>query len=364
MRYHLRRRAGIVCLLVLLGLGGAATAVHAQNPPEEIEYYATDALGSVRIVFRPSGEVLGRSDYLPFGETLNQSGSLPRQRFTGQERDGEAGLDYFNARSLQARTGRMNGPDPLFGNVIRTPQSWNRYSYVRNQPLTLVDPTGMQFTSGVTEWAQLEPLAPLKLRTTDADGGEFGSMSGGDRADPPNTSDLADGSVGGDDPATTRTPPATPAPSDPGTTDGTGGGDTESSRSADWKGFSACMSRYHFSAAVGTLSGSQTAEYVADFLEFGTGPVGAMDFLGSVAMKLSEVHTAGKPYGSILASAYRETKKSLSLNRKTAAQSVKPLSDFIGKYVSPALWVTATFTVSYDAIIAVQCSTTLDGRLR
>jgi RHS repeat-associated protein len=164
-------------------------------------------------VFRPSGEVLGRSDYLPFGETLNQSGSLPRQRFTGQERDGEAGLDYFNARSLQARTGRMNGPDPLFGNVIRTPQSWNRYSYVRNQPLTLVDPTGMQFTSGVTEWAQLEPLAPLKLRTTDADGGEFGAMSGGDRADPADPGQLTVGGGGSDEPPA-RIPPPPPGPDD------------------------------------------------------------------------------------------------------------------------------------------------------
>jgi RHS repeat-associated protein len=86
--------------------------------------------------------VLGRSDYLPFGETLNQSGTLPRQRFTGQERDGEAGLDYFNARNLQARTGRMNAPDPLFGNAMTNPQRWNRYAYVTNSPLTLTDPSG------------------------------------------------------------------------------------------------------------------------------------------------------------------------------------------------------------------------------
>jgi hypothetical protein len=76
---------------VLFGALVAATpAAHAQTPPEEIEYYATDALGSVRIVFKANVEVIGRSAYLPFGETLNQSGALPRQRFTGQERDPSA----------------------------------------------------------------------------------------------------------------------------------------------------------------------------------------------------------------------------------------------------------------------------------
>jgi hypothetical protein len=38
----------------------------------------------VRLVFDAQGNVKGRSDYLPFGETFNQTGALPRQRFTGQ----------------------------------------------------------------------------------------------------------------------------------------------------------------------------------------------------------------------------------------------------------------------------------------
>ena len=118
-------------VIVALGLAGVlGTPALASAQTETIEYYATDALGSVRVVFTPTGQVLGRSDYLPFGETFNQSGALPHQRFTGQERDGEAGLDYFNARSLQTRTGRMNQPDPLFGDAMTNPQRWNRYAYV------------------------------------------------------------------------------------------------------------------------------------------------------------------------------------------------------------------------------------------
>jgi RHS repeat-associated protein len=132
-------------VVIVFALAGALDAglVSAQNPPEAVEYYATDALGSVRVVFTPSGQVIGRSAYLPFGETRDQSGSLPRQRFTGQERDGEAGLDYFNARSLQMRTGRMNQPDSLFGNALTSPQRWNRYAYVDNNPLGMTDPSGL-----------------------------------------------------------------------------------------------------------------------------------------------------------------------------------------------------------------------------
>ena len=74
---------------------------------EVVEYYATDAVGSIRAVFNAAGNVTGRSDYLPFGEEFEGTGTLPAARFTGQDRDPEAGLDYFKARAMAARTGRF-----------------------------------------------------------------------------------------------------------------------------------------------------------------------------------------------------------------------------------------------------------------
>jgi RHS repeat-associated protein len=143
-------RAVLVAALLLL----AGSPLWAQAPPEAIEYYARDAVGSVRIVFDVQGNVLGRSDYLPFGETWNQSGALPRQRFTGQARDGEAGLDDFNARAYQPLFGRFTRPDPISGNVY-APQSWNAYAYVQNRPLVATDPSGMQ-----TYYLPYNPLPP------------------------------------------------------------------------------------------------------------------------------------------------------------------------------------------------------------
>jgi RHS repeat-associated protein len=64
--------------------------------------------------------------------------------FSGKERDAESGLDYFGARYFSSPQGRFTSPDPLLNSGRPwEPQSWNRYSYVLNNPLRYVDPTGL-----------------------------------------------------------------------------------------------------------------------------------------------------------------------------------------------------------------------------
>jgi RHS repeat-associated protein len=66
-----------------------------------------------------------------------------RQKFTLKERDNETGLDYFGARYSSSIQGRFTSVDPLLESAEREmPQSWNRYSYVLNNPLAYTDPTG------------------------------------------------------------------------------------------------------------------------------------------------------------------------------------------------------------------------------
>jgi RHS repeat-associated protein len=56
--------------------------------------------------------------------------------FTGKERDGETGLDYFGARYFSGAQGRFTSPDPLLNSGRPwEPQSWNRYTYALNNPL-------------------------------------------------------------------------------------------------------------------------------------------------------------------------------------------------------------------------------------
>ena len=68
---------------------------------------------------------------------------LETPHYTGKERDAESGLDYFGARYYGSTMGRFMSPDePFVDQSPGDPQSWNLYSYVRNNPLTNVDPDG------------------------------------------------------------------------------------------------------------------------------------------------------------------------------------------------------------------------------
>ena len=63
----------------------------------------------------------------------------------GKERDIDTGLDYFGARYMSAAQGRFTSPDAPFADQDPyEPQSWNLYSYVRNNPLKFVDETGRE----------------------------------------------------------------------------------------------------------------------------------------------------------------------------------------------------------------------------
>jgi RHS repeat-associated protein len=66
-------------------------------------------------------------------------------KFTGQERDSESGADYFDARHYTSIMGRFLQPDPagLSAADPSNPQSWNRYAYVLNNPLSNIDPAGL-----------------------------------------------------------------------------------------------------------------------------------------------------------------------------------------------------------------------------
>jgi RHS repeat-associated protein len=93
-------------------------------------------------------EVKARFDYMPFGEEItvgrfDYGGVGLRQKFTGYERDSESGLDYAKARYYANAQGRFTSVDPLMASARpQLPQSWNRFAYVLNNPLTLTDPSG------------------------------------------------------------------------------------------------------------------------------------------------------------------------------------------------------------------------------
>jgi RHS repeat-associated protein len=65
---------------------------------------------------------------------------------TSYERDPETELDYAKARYYAPTQGRFISFDALIPHeAFGLPQAWNRYSYCLNNPLTLVDPTGLNW---------------------------------------------------------------------------------------------------------------------------------------------------------------------------------------------------------------------------
>ncbi|MBK9156423.1 MAG: hypothetical protein IPM25_19815 [Chloracidobacterium sp.] len=133
------------------------STIVASTNNAKVAYLTNDHLGSPRINTDKNGKVTARHDYHPFGEeiaTSQRTGGLHytddtvRKQFTGYERDKESELDFAQARYHDYNLGRFSSPDPLMASGrVSSPQTWNRYSYVGNNPLAFTDPTGMAWYS-------------------------------------------------------------------------------------------------------------------------------------------------------------------------------------------------------------------------
>ncbi len=113
-------------------------------------YHHSDHL-SVRVSTNSSGAKVGEQGHFPYGENWYQANTTTKFIFTSYERDSESGNDYAMARYYRVSFGRFCLPDPLMGNP-GDPQSWNRYAYARDNPINIVDPSGMNWLSTFFGW--------------------------------------------------------------------------------------------------------------------------------------------------------------------------------------------------------------------
>jgi RHS repeat-associated protein len=116
-------------LLATITSGGAVKYRHTDDLTGRLE---TDATGAATRTF----------GQLPFGETWYETGTASKWKFNSYERDSESSLDYATFRYDASRLGRFMTPDPI-GGPAGDPQSLNRYAYVGNDPLNVVDPLGL-----------------------------------------------------------------------------------------------------------------------------------------------------------------------------------------------------------------------------
>jgi len=84
--------------------------------------------------------------FAPYGEMYNNViGGTGQTDFTGLTRDTVSDENDTTARKLHPGQSRWISPDPAGMSVVNPadPQTWNRYGYVRNSPLTATDRSGL-----------------------------------------------------------------------------------------------------------------------------------------------------------------------------------------------------------------------------
>ncbi len=124
----------------------------------ETHYPLADGQGTVRALTDDDGTVAGTTSYNVFGSRTSSAGTQSRFGYTGAQQSGD--LVHLNARDLDTSLGRFLSTDPVRPGAPGA-VGWNLYTYVANNPTTLVDPTG-QFVAG-EYGATLRPAAALPI---------------------------------------------------------------------------------------------------------------------------------------------------------------------------------------------------------
>ncbi|EPE2286594.1 RHS repeat-associated core domain-containing protein [Vibrio alginolyticus] len=120
----------------------------------QVRYLHSDALGSNDLITDLWGNVVDRKNYDAWGkeryfEWEKQTNYLEQdpmvnRGYTGHEQVEEIGLIHMNARMYDATLGRFISADS-FIQAPNNSQSFNRYSYVQNNPMKYTDPSGHFF---------------------------------------------------------------------------------------------------------------------------------------------------------------------------------------------------------------------------
>ena len=106
-----------------------------------IQYLFSDHIGSATVSYRPSDGQTERQYYTPYGGIRHTDGLDTDIGYTGQRADTSTGLMFYNARYYDPAIGRFISPDTIVPDPSN-PQDYDRYAYVRNNPVNYSDPSG------------------------------------------------------------------------------------------------------------------------------------------------------------------------------------------------------------------------------
>ena len=118
--------------------------VNERLPNGSKYYYLFDGLGSIVGLTNSSSSEVNAYDYDPYGVILNETTPQPNPfQYAGGYFESSTGLVKFGTRYYNPALGRWTQQDPV-GGSLGSPDSLNRYLYVADDPVNLVDPSGDQ----------------------------------------------------------------------------------------------------------------------------------------------------------------------------------------------------------------------------
>lgn len=146
------------------------TTAHAVQATEK-SYLFNDHLGSLDVVTNAHGKITHSASFDAWGArrsgenwgaafapgSISLTGfvqPLTRRGYTGHEMLDDHGLIHMNGRIYDPKLARFLQADPFIQAVTDT-QSFNRYSYVMNNPLNTTDPSGFIWSK---LWKELKPF--------------------------------------------------------------------------------------------------------------------------------------------------------------------------------------------------------------
>jgi len=127
------------------------------TPSGDLHYYSHDSGGNTSALTDTAGEVTDAYAYAPFGQVLNAYGYVANPfRFLGRFgiMDDGLGINYIRARYYDPSLGRLLTKDGLPGEM-NVSQSLNPYIYGLNNPVRLVDISGLSATEVRSEQQSL-----------------------------------------------------------------------------------------------------------------------------------------------------------------------------------------------------------------
>ncbi len=114
----------------------------SQQSGNTVEYFLSDALGSVRQLTDSSTAITFAQNYDPYGVATQTSGtSQTDYGFTGESYGDSTQLIYLRSRYYSPADGRFQSRDTWSGDYNR-PLSLNKWMYTEGNPVNLTDPSG------------------------------------------------------------------------------------------------------------------------------------------------------------------------------------------------------------------------------